>query len=187
MAKDINFVQNRRKKLTKDQKKDFQIFKIVVGTFGVLLAVFFITLGIDFYLKFQVKKAQDQQREMERQVLAQEPIEQSIVIATEKLKILSELFDQRYDKQAAIDYFSNIFGPQVLIKDINYEADERILSLRLQSQSIFVLEEVFLKLSDPTVDEQFGNVNKSELIRNDRGGYNMAITLSLSEEDLPKK
>jgi hypothetical protein len=182
MAREINFVQGRRKKLTKDQKKDFQIFRIVVATFGILIAVFLITLGIDFYLKFQVKNAQDQQQEMERQILAQESVEQSLVIATEKLKILSELFDQRYDKQAAIEYFSNIFGSQVLIKDINYEADERILSLRLQSQSIFILEEVFLKLSDPSVEEQFGNVNKSELIRNDRGGYNMAITLSLSED-----
>jgi hypothetical protein len=187
MARQINFVQGRRKQLTKDQKKDFKIFKIVMGAFGILVAIFLIILGVDFYLQFQVKSAKDQQKDMERQVLAQESVEQSIIIATEKLKILAELFDQRYDKQAAIDYFSNIFGSQVLIKDINYEADERILSLRLQSQSIFVLEEVFLKLSDPTVEEQFGNINKSELIRNDRGGYNMAITLSLSEEETIKK
>lgn len=187
MAREINFVQGRRKKLTKDQKKDFQIFRIVIGVFGFLVVVFLITLGVDFYLQFQVKQAQDEQKQIERQVLAQESVEQSIVITTEKLKVLSELFEQRYDKQAAIDYFSNIFGSEVLIKDIKYEADERILSLRIQSQSIFVLEDVFLKLSDPSVAEQFGQVNKSELIRNDQGSYNMAITLSLAEEEPPAK
>lgn len=187
MSREINFVQGRRKKLTKDQKKDFQIFRIVLSIFGVLVFVFIVTLGVDFYLQFQVKKAQDDQTQMERQVLAQESVEQSIVITTEKLKVLSELFSQRYDKQASIDYFSNIFGDQVLIKDIKYEADERILSLRLQSQSVFVLEDVFLKLSDPSVEEQFGQVNKSELIRNDSGSYNMAITLSLAKEDKDSK
>ncbi|NCN03724.1 MAG: hypothetical protein GW942_01460 [Candidatus Pacebacteria bacterium] len=186
MPKEINFIQGRRKKLTKDQKNDFKIFKIASTTFAILIATFLITLGLDFFLKFQVKNAQEKQIDMEKQVLAKESVEQSIVIATEKLKILSELFEQRYDKQASINYFSNVFGPEVLIKDINYEANERILSLRLQSQSIFVLEEVFLKLSDPEVEAQFGNINKSELIRNDKGGYNMAITLSLSETDLQK-
>lgn len=187
MAREINFVQGRRKKLTKAQKNDLKIFKIVVGVFGVLLGLFLITLAIDFYLQFQIKRTQDQQTQMEREVLSQENVEQSIVLSTEKIKILSELFDQRYDKQAAIDYFSTIFGTQVLIKDINYEADERILSMRLQSQSIFVLEDVFLKLSDPEVREKFGQVNKSELSRNDRGSYNMAITLSLAEEETTKK
>lgn len=187
MERQINFVQGRRKKLTKSQKIDLKIFKVVLGVFGVFVAIFLITLGIDFYLQFQVKDAKNQQRQMERQVVAQESIEQSIVVTTEKLKILSELFELRYDKQAAIDFFSEIFGSQVLIKDINYEADERILSLRLQSQSIFILEEVFAKLANPDVEEQFGQINKSELIRNDRGGYNMAITLSLVEEESTKR
>ncbi|MDH5533520.1 MAG: hypothetical protein OEX81_03785 [Candidatus Pacebacteria bacterium] len=187
MEREINFVQGRRKKLTKSQKVDLKIFKGVLGVFGVFVAIFLITLGVDFYLQFQVKSAKDQQKQMERQVAAQESIEQSIVITTEKLKILSELFELRYDKQAAIDFFSEIFGSQVLIKDINYEAGERILSLRLQSPSIFILESVFEELSNPEVEEQFGQVNKTDLVRNDRGGYNMAITLSLVEESKTKK
>jgi hypothetical protein len=181
MAREINFVQGRRKKLTKSQKNDFKIFKIVLGIFGVLVTIFLISLVVDFYLKFQVKSTKDQQKQMEKQVAAQESIEQSIVITTEKLKVISELFELRYDKQAAINYFSEIFGPQVLIKDINYESDERILSLRLESESIFILENVFVQLSEPGVEEEFGQVNKSDLARNDRGSYNMAITLSLED------
>ena len=151
-----------------------------MGIFGLFVLTFLITLSINFYLQFQVKTTKDQQTQMELQVSDQVGVEQSIVVTTEKLKILFELFELRYDKQAAIDFFSKIFGPNVLIKDINYEANERILSLKLQSESIFVLEEVFLKLSDPEVEENFGQVNKSGLSRNDRGAYNMSITLTLS-------
>lgn len=182
MAREINFVQSRRKTLTKNQENDLKIFKITAGVFGVLIAVFLVVLGIDFFLQFQVKAVMDNEKRMESQILSHGLVEQSILVTSEKLKILSELFDLRYDKQAAIEYFSAIFGPEVLIKDINYEADEKILSLRIQATSVFILEQVFAKLAEPEVEERFGIVNKSELIRNDRGRYSMAITLSLGEE-----
>lgn len=181
MSREINFVQSRRKQLTKHQESDLKIFKISGAIFGVLIVVFLITLGVDFYLKFQLKSVIDQEKKMEAEILSNGLIEQSILITSEKLKVLSELFDQRYDKQAAIEYFSSIFGQEVLIKDINYEADEKILSLRLQASSIFILEQAFVQLANPEVESKFGLVNKSELIRNDRGRYSMAITLSLSE------
>jgi hypothetical protein len=76
MERQINFVQGRRKKLTKSQKVDLKIFKGVLGIFGVFVADCLITLGIDFYLQFQVKDAKDQQKQMERQVTAQESVEQ---------------------------------------------------------------------------------------------------------------
>lgn len=182
MAREINFVQSRRKQLTKNQENDLKIFKIAGGVFAGLVVVFLVALSINFYLQFRIKSIKDQEKRMETQILSNGLIEQSILVTTEKLKILSELFDQRYDKQAAIEYFSSIFGPEVLIKDINYAADEKILSLRVQATSIFILEQVFAQLANPEVEQKFGIINKSELIRNDRGRYSMAITLSLDEE-----
>lgn len=182
MAREINFVQSRRKQLTKNQENDLKVFKIAGAVFGILIIVFLIALSINFYLQFRIKSIKDQEKRMETQILSNGLIEQSILVTTEKLKILSELFNQRYDKQAAIEYFSSIFGPEVLIKDINYAADEKILSLRVQATSIFILEQVFAQLSNPEVEQKFGIINKSELIRNDRGRYSMAITLSLDEE-----
>lgn len=182
MAREINFVQSRRKQLTKNQENDLKIFKISGAVFGVLVVIFLVALSINFYLQFRIKSIKDQEKRMESQILSNGLIEQSILVTTEKLKILAELFDQRYDKQAAIEYFSSIFGPEVLIKDINYAADEKILSLRVQATSIFILEQVFAQLSNPEVEQKFGIINKSELIRNDRGRYSMAITLSLDEE-----
>lgn len=181
MSREINFVQSRRKQLTKNQENDLKIFKITAGVFGFLVVIFLIVLGVNFFLQFQVKSVMDQEKRMETQILSNGLVEQSILITSEKLKVLSELFDQRYDKQAAIEYFSDIFGSEVLIKDINYEADEKILSLRIQATSIFILEQIFAQLANPEVQTKFGQVNKSELIRNDRGRYSMAITLSLDD------
>lgn len=182
MAREINFVQSRRRQLTKNQENDLKIFKITTGVFGVLVVGFLAVLITNFFLQFQVKSIKDQEKQLETQILSNGLVEQSILVTSEKLKILAELFDQRYDKQAAIEYFSDIFGPDVLIKDINYEANEEILSLRVQATSIFILEQVFARLANPEVEQQFGLVNKSELVRNDRGRYSMAITLSLSDE-----
>lgn len=187
MANTINFVQNRRKKLTKSQKNDFRIFQIVAGGFGVLILVFIVTMGLNFYLQFRVSGIQDQQKQMERRITDQQDVEKSIIITIEKIKVLAELFEQRYDKQSAIKYFSEIFGPQVLIKDIDYEADNQILSLRVESNSVFSLENIFEELSNPEVEEKFGKVAKSDLARNESGKYNMAITLTLGEEQAKKK
>jgi len=183
MGRSINFVQNRRKKFTKSQANDFKVLKIVAVLFGALIVILGIVFAVYFYLSSQVKNIKNEQKALEREILSQESTEQDVVVSTAKLKILLELFDLRYDKQAAIAYFSEIFGDKVLIKDINYDAGNKILSLRLQSESVFVLEEVFEKLANPEVEERFGLVNKSELNRNSEGAYGMAITLNLEKEE----
>lgn len=179
MAREINFVQSRRNKLTKSQELDRRIFRISAAVFAIAIGGFLIALGINFYLKFQISSLENQQRNMEAQVLDQEQTEQSILVTSEKLKVLAELFALRFDKQAAIEYFSQIFGSDVMIKDIKYESDAKILSLRLQANSIFILERTFAQLANPEVAAQFGQVNKSELIRTDDGRYSMAITINL--------
>jgi hypothetical protein len=186
METSINFVQNRRKKLTKNQANDFKVLKIVAGLFGILIIVLGATFGVYFYLGSQVKDIKDQQKTLEKQILSKKSTEEDVVVSAAKLEILLELFDLRYDKQAAISYFSEIFGDKVLIRDITYDASNKILSLRLQSESIFILEEVFDKLANPEVEERFGEVNKSELSRGNEGKYGMAITLDLREKEVVK-
>lgn len=187
MSREINFVQARRKQLTKHQQSDLKIFKITSITFGVLIAIFLVVLSTDLFLQFRVKSLMNQEKQIESQILGHGLVEQSILITTEKLKLLTDFFNQRYDKQAAIEYFSQIFGPEVMINDINYEADENILSLRIRSSSVFILEQVFAQLANPEVAARFGSISRSALTRDDRGKYSMTITLTLSENtEIPK-
>lgn len=178
---EINFVEHRRKKLNKQQKNDLKIFRIALGIFGVGVAIFLVLLGTNFYLQFRLRGIQDNQDILTQRVQSQIEVEESILVTIEKLKVLAELFDQRHDKQSAIEYFSGLFGSDVLIQDINYEADDRILSLRLQSDSVFSLENVFERLAQPEVSETFGQVNKSALSRNDQAMYSVVITLNLND------
>lgn len=187
MSREINFVQTRIKQLTKHQQSDLKIFKIASLIFGVLIAIFLLILSTDLFLQFRVKSLLNQEKQLEGQILGRGLVEQSILVTTEKLKLLTDFFNQRYDKQAAIEYFSQIFGPEVFINDINYEADKNILSLRIRSNSVFILEQVFSQLANPEVAAKFGSISRSALTRDDRGKYNLTITLTLSENtEIPK-
>jgi hypothetical protein len=176
---EINFLTHRQKKLDKQQKQDLKILKFAGIFFGGVMLIFMITMGVMFYLKFRLNNLNQQIVQLEQSILGQEDVEKSIVLAYEKLEVIEELFDIRHDKQAAIAYFSNLFGSNVLIKDINYESDTKILSLIVETSSIFEFDEVIAKLATDEVKEKFNNINQNDLRRNADAEYTVMLTMNL--------
>ncbi|HYD34547.1 MAG TPA: hypothetical protein VD999_00610 [Vitreimonas sp.] len=183
MAYTINFLRNRQKELSKLDQQDRRFFKIAMVVFGVITILSIIATSSQLFLTYRVKQLKDKQNELKRQVVSQENVERSYVIFANKIKILGELFQQRSDKRTAINYFSSLFGPQVLISEISFEGDESLLQFGLKAQDVFTLEEVFEKLSSDEVKNQYAAVNKSELARNQDGGYSMQVTISLNKTE----
>ena len=106
----------------------------------------------------------------------------SIGSAEEKDEFLSGVFQKRKDKQEAISYFSQIFGPDVIIEKIAYDADSQLLSFRLMAADIFTLEKVFELLSTQQSTQKFSSLTKSSLKRTNSGIYQMQITVVMGEE-----
>jgi hypothetical protein len=148
---------------------------------GILL-VFVVTLGIRFAMVYNLSRVKDKQQQILKVVKSQEESEKSYVIFAAKLRVISELFVQRRDKQEAIRYFSTLFGPEVIISDIAYEADSSILTFGLQAKNIFTLENVFSLLSTPAVRDQFTTVSASELRRDKLGIYQTSVVVTLKDE-----
>ena len=180
MSYTINFLRHRRKELSKQDQQDqrwFRISSMVAG--GVLILSLLIVSG-QLFLTYQRKQVITRQENLKKQIMSHEDVERSYVIFANKVKILTELFKQRSDKRTAINYFSSLFGPDVLISDISYEGDEGILQFGLKAKSIFTLEEVFTKLSTDEVKAQYSMVSKSDLSRDQEGSYRMSVTITLA-------
>ena len=179
---DINFVRQRLKKLTKLEKKDKETFKLIAISTSVLLLILAVILGYKLYLTSQLKEVESSRENFLSRIKKQEEREKSFVLFVNKLRVLSGVFQKRKDKQEAISYFSQIFGPDVIIEKIAYDAESQLLSFRLMAADIFTLEKVFELLSTQQSTQKFSSLTKSSLKRTNSGIYQMQITVVIGEE-----
>ena len=192
MPESVNFVKHRRKLLTKRQQQDQHIFKYVAMGLGVIFVMFVLAVAARLYLAYSLSQVLAKQGQFKQLVITQESNERAYVVFASKIKTLVDLFAKRRDKQEAISYFSSAFGNNVLISNISYEEDGSILSLGLESDDVFVLEEVFNNLNSQTVKDQFQQLTLSELKRSADGKYKVTVTVVLrsaspiAEEVSPK-
>ncbi len=182
MARSINFVANRRKRLTSQQKQDEKLFGYSVIGIILVFVFFLIAIGIRFFAVFQVKAMEEQQANTRKAIQAQESVEKEYNIFAHKLRALSDLFGKRQNKQEALVYFSQVFGPQIIISEIDYSAaEDDIVSFTLTAPSIFDLENVFTILDSDDVSEKYAKIERSSLGRGDSGSYSIKLTIVLGE------
>lgn len=180
MSRGINFVANRRKRLTAQQLQDEKWFKYATLAVLIIFGVFLIAIGIRFYLVYRLSNLEDDQLNTRKAIEAQEQVEKDYNVFAHKLRALSELFGKRQDKQEAMVFFSQVFGPQVIISGIDYsEQDDSVVSFTLTAPSVFDLENVFTVLESEEVRTTYAKVNKSDLGRGSSGSYSIKLTIVL--------
>ncbi len=181
MSKTINFVGERRKKLDLTQRKDYDSLKKVVITFVVIFAIFLATLGTRLYFVFQVREVLDEQDTISQVIASQQQTELDYNIFAQKLKQLTDLFGVRKDKQEAFEFFSQVFGPEVIISEIDYSSSANdILQFTIDAPSVFVMERVFELLNSEEVRNKFAGISKSDLTRTSQARYNLTLTVILA-------
>lgn len=178
----INFLSKHRRNFTKQQKFDRRIYFYSLAIVGAIVMLTMIILTGKLWMNQQMANAQAEETRLKNAILSQEDNERRLLVMAAKIQVLSRLIDERHDKQEALTYFSNLFGPQVLIRDITYQASEGVLTLGLQSQSVFVLREVYDLLASVETLDRFNKVTKSALARNSSGSYGMNISIGLTSQ-----
>ena len=185
--KDINFLKKQTIGFSKQLEQDKKIFKFALAGFSAVILVLLMFVGANFYFNHQIGKVAKQVSAVEQKIRGQEDIEVQVLFFVDKLKIIRKLFDLRSNKQAAIDFFINPFGDDVVISGIDYNVEERILSLTVTAPHIFRLEDVFKRLEDPAVKTNFESMNKSTLTRDQLGQYSFKITITFAEDFDPEE
>jgi len=178
---DINFLRYQKQALTKQAKKDKQIFKISVGITIATVLLSLGLIGLTFFLNNHTGKITQKISLTTEEIEKYKETEASYIFLINKLKIIRELFELRADKQAAIHFFDNLFPADVEISGIRYEIEEGILSLKITSPHIFRLEEVFTILKEPNIKKHFLTMNRSNLKREQNAKYSFQLVLSLDK------
>jgi hypothetical protein len=186
MPVSINFVKERRRSLTKTQKQDQMILRSTLIGFGGVLVVFMIVVGFQFFLTYRFTQLKNRHDQLNQTILSQDSTERSYLILTNKVKVIAQLLKARTGKQQAIEYFTNLFGPEVIIRELTYIERDNILSFGLEANNIFVLENLLELLTSDDVSSRFASLSTSELTRTSLGSYNLLVTVSLEPPATPR-
>ena len=182
ISRQINFLAERRKSLTKTELHDRKIMRISSIVFGGVFLVFLIVFGVRFYFDRQLYQVREAQKAARSQILNNESIERSFVVFVHKLTALSNLTQDKQEKNQAITFFSTLFGSDVFIRQMSFLEKEKMLSLRIQSKNIFSLNRVFQLLNSQEVREGFVSIHPSDLLRTQQGNYEMMITAVVKQQ-----
>lgn len=183
MSKSINFVGDKRKKLTKAQAQDKKIMAIMIYVLVGVFAVFLIVVGLRLFYVYRVKTVNDKQVEVKSVILSKESIEKEYIIFAQKLKKLSVLFGKRKNKQEALVFFSKVFGEDVIVSGIDYSsADEDVVTFTIKTPSVFVMEKVFDILQSEEVTTAYPQISKSSMRRTQSGNYSVNLAVILTNE-----
>lgn len=175
----INFLNQHRKKLSSIEANDRKYYRIIMGIAIATVVLGSILLAGNIFVQYRMSASIEQKNRLESAILKQEDLEESALILSSKLQIISKLINKRSDKQEAIRYFTELFGSDVIIKDIDFQSTGGILSLRLESQSVFAFNRVVDLLESETTLGRFKNLSKSDLSRSKTGTYSLTVTVRL--------
>jgi hypothetical protein len=180
MATSINFVSKRRATLTKLQVQDRKFMKTVTGVLVAVFAIFLLILGARFYFVFTLGNLQNQQEDVRNVIISHEEVEKEYVLFTQKLRQLTVLFGSRKDKQEAFEFFSTVFGNDVIVSGIDFSsANEDLVSFTIQTPNVFVMERVFNILESPQITDVYPRVTRRNLRRTATGNYSVDLAIVL--------
>ncbi len=184
--KEINFLRERRRKLTKNQEQDRRVMKIAASILAVVMGIALVVVIISLFYTQRLNAVLRAQEDTKQQILNNEEVEKSYLVSLNKLQALVELDKSRQTKQETVAYFTTVFGQEVLVTKIEYVDSEKLLTFRIQAKDVFILKNVFNTLLSDELRQRFNQVNMSNLRRNDGGIYEMSVAVVMKEEELKK-
>ncbi len=179
----VNFLNQHRKKLTNLEATDRKYYRIVMFVAIGIVVIGSALLAGNIFLQYRMSESVAKKNSLESAILQQEDLEESALILSSKLQIISQLINKRSDKQEAIRYFTELFGSDVLIKDIDFQSTGGVLSLRLESQSVFAFNRVVDLLENDATLGRFTTLAKSDLSRSKTGTYSLTVTVTLASKE----
>lgn len=176
----INFARVINLKKDNQQKIDSKTW--IYSLIGIALAIVVSAslFAVNFYLQGQVSNAQKDQKKLAAQWDIQKSDEIAYLDYVGKVKILSDLFSSRQQKQAALKKFRSLFGEDASVVGLKYSVKTEEIEFQIKSSSVFSLDKVLNTLNSADLQQNYGVISKDRLFRDDQGQYVLAVRVSLA-------
>lgn len=177
----INFLGKRGSLYQKNVAQDHRLFQISLVSFGITVLVLLALVGFNIYLASTLQGVIKKQNDTKQSIVTNQTVEAAYLLFSHKLKAIAEIFEKRNNKQQAINYLGELFSDNGFIGGVNYDGVEQILSLTVDSNNIFQLDELIKKIDSPEVKQNFASLNRSNISRSSEGKYSMKLTVQLKK------
>lgn len=179
----INFLANRVNQKDKQKEQDVKIFRLSTYVLIAIAVIMVATFAFKLSTNLRITSAEKKIKEYKESILAQEATEIGYLIFVNKIKVISEIYQKRSNKQEAMNYFSEAFAGKAEIIGMNYQEEQGGLVLQLSSDNVFALEEVNSILDSAELRREYQNIEKSILSRTEFGSYKLTLKLELKKND----
>lgn len=179
----INFLASRVKQKSKQKEQDVKIFRLSSYVLGTVCLLMVGAIAFQLINNIRITSAENKIKEYRNSILAQENVELNYLIFVNKIRVISEIYQKRSNKQEAMSYFADTFANKAEITGMNYQEEQGGLVLQLSSDNIFKFKEVNEILDGTTLREQYQKLEKNSLSRADDGSYKLTLKLELKRND----
>lgn len=184
MSRTINFVRERQRNLTRMEQQDRVVFRWACIMMGALIGIVAMVVGVRLFFLYRLQAVSADQKNLRQAIVAKEEVEQSFTVFAHKLKTLTELFGKRKEKQETLEYFSNLFDENVVIRQLTYSSTTEELSFTLESKNVFVLEDVMNVMQSEEITLRYPTIKKESLSRSPDGAYGMFVSILLGDKKI---
>jgi uncharacterized membrane protein (GlpM family) len=178
----INFLANRVKAQSKQKANDLKMFRISSIVLAAMCLFMIATFAFKLFISLQLSGTNKKIDDYKASIVAQEKTEIAYLIFVNKIKVISEIYQKRSNKQEAMNYFALNLKDQADIIGMTYQENEGGLSLQLSSDNIFKFQAVQNILDSDVLRQQYQNIKKTGLSRGDNGGYKLTLQLQLKTQ-----
>ena len=182
MIREINFLRDRRKQLTKAQAQDKIFLKYSLIGLGVVGAVALIITGVRVWFLQQQNSLVADQEQLKATILSQESIERRYVLLAGKVAAIQQIFKLRQDKQAAISFFYDRLGADIVLERIEYDPGlktDPLLKITISAPEVFTFERVQEVINSQAVKNQYPNITAGNITRSGDASYTIEISVPL--------
>ncbi len=178
MPREINFLSDRHKQIVKQEVADQRVMLFCGIGLGVCFALFVAVSAVQFYFSYQISQTKNREEQLRTQIKGDQDTEHSFVVFVRKLSSLVQIDQDRQDKKTVIQFFNSYFGNAVTITGVTFDQKGKMLTLQLQTKSIFELKDVISKVNSNDFMSKFTSVSPSNLERTNDGKYEIDVTVS---------
>jgi len=179
MPREINFVAERRKIISKTQLRDRLWFKWASWALGVTGLIVVATVVVFVVLTYQSNQVKAEEETIRSQITSNQNNEAALVVYVRKLAALTQVYQDRQDKNNIISYFASILGVRATIVGITFDQINKLLQFQIQSDNIFSLRQVLDVLNSDDVKAKYPTVSFSKLTRDDTAKYNLTVSVPI--------
>lgn len=175
----VNFLRRSRRRVEQYQQFD----KIALQVSGVVFAICVaVTVGMFAYWQYisnQLRDLKDANAAQQRVITRAAKEEAEYLLFTSQLDSVGTLLSARQSKKEALDFLSRLAVDGISFDRITYSALSRALQFRVQTESVFPVENFLDRLKSETSKISALDVTMSGIKRDDVGRYYLEVMVIL--------